>query len=199
MKLRPFPDTAGAEPRLVDAGQPSPPLSMTSSAAAKRCSRPRAAMIAHGFLAEARCGHDARHLDFFRTVDHRHAPHATAVATGFDQQRHRQHDVGCPGDGAAAVASARIMGCRMASSLALACASEKARRRMAARSSAVRLRYLAPKALRIGPMAAPPGAVNSLAMASVSTTAAPSSSNRVAAALLPLPMPPVRPTMNVMA
>ena len=51
-----------------------------------------------------------------------------------------------------------------------------------------------PKAARIAVIAAPPGPVRAWAMRSVSTRAAPRSANMSAAALLPLPMPPVSPT-----
>src|SRR6185369_1547080 len=66
----------------------------------------------------------------------------------------------------------------------------------------MRLRSMAPEAsmkalpncCAISGIAAPATPVSSWAMASVSTTLAPSSANASAAALLPLPMPPVSPT-----
>jgi hypothetical protein len=45
----------------------------------------------------------------------------------------------------------------------------------------------------------PPSPVSACEMASVSTTVAPSLSNSSAAALLPLPMPPVSPTTSFFA
>src|SRR5690606_6541320 len=53
-----------------------------------------------------------------------------------------------------------------------------------------------PNAARIGSIAAPPGAVSSCAMRSVSTTSTPSAANRRSTVDLPLPMPPVMATMN---
>ncbi len=48
-------------------------------------------------------------------------------------------------------------------------------------------------------MAAPPAAVVAREMASASITAAPSSASICSTVLLPLPMPPVRPTRMLMA
>src|SRR6185503_16288319 len=87
------------------------------------------------------------------------------------------------------------MGCRSASRRCVSSASANTRSRM-------RLRFMAPDASTnalpnwrmISATAAPPAAVSSCEMASVSTTVAPSRANSSAAALLPLPMPPVRPT-----
>ena len=55
----------------------------------------------------------------------------------------------------------------------------------------------APKASRIGSIAAPPGSVRLRAIASVSISSAPRSTSRAATVLLPLPMPPVRPTRRL--
>src|SRR6478735_8360825 len=52
----------------------------------------------------------------------------------------------------------------------------------------------APKWAAIAAMAAPPGAVVPREIASASITAAPSSASICSTVLLPLPMPPVRPT-----
>src|SRR3954470_2635342 len=54
-----------------------------------------------------------------------------------------------------------------------------------------------PKSALMCGRAAPPAAVSSRAIASVSTTVAPRRANSSAAALLPVPMPPVRPTTNM--
>jgi len=52
-----------------------------------------------------------------------------------------------------------------------------------------------PKAARIASIAAPPGAVSRCAITSVSTMSMPKAAKRSVTALLPLPIPPVRPTM----
>src|SRR5579862_8097066 len=96
--------------------------------------------------------------------------------------------------------SARISGCSSASRRAFSSASENTRSRMRLRSIAPDASTNArPKSRRTSGTAAPPGPVSSWAMASVSTTVAPSRPNSSAAALLPLPMPPVRPMTRLNA
>src|SRR6267378_4038167 len=95
-------------------------------------------------------------------------------------------------------ASARIMGCRSCSSARFAAGSLNTRSRIASRSIApLGLMNASPKSALMCASAAPPGAVSSCAIASVSTTEAPRRSNSRAAVLLPPPMPPVRPTTKV--
>src|SRR2546430_1787252 len=94
--------------------------------------------------------------------------------------------------------SSRISGCSRASSALLAAGSEKTRSRIFFRSMAPDAAMnSAPNSLSSCGNAAPPGSVSSRAMASVSTTVAPRRANSSAAALLPLPMPPVSPTGNL--
>src|SRR5882672_7417158 len=97
-------------------------------------------------------------------------------------------------------ASARIMGWSSRSSACLAAGSENTRLRIASRSTApCAVMNAFPNWLWICGSAAPPASVSSRAMASVSMTVAPSRANSSAAALLPLPMPPVSPTTNFTA
>src|SRR5882724_621420 len=94
-------------------------------------------------------------------------------------------------------ASARIMGCSSRSSACLAAGSENTRLRIASRSMAPRaVMNVSPNMLLMCGSAAPPASVSSRAMASVSMTVAPSRAHSSAAALFPLPMPPVSPTAN---
>src|SRR3990172_10022551 len=94
--------------------------------------------------------------------------------------------------------SARIIGCSSASRRAFSSASANTRSRMRLRSMAPEESTNArPNSRMISGTAAPPAPVSSCAIASVSTTVAPSRANSSAAALLPLPMPPVRPTTRL--
>src|SRR5947207_9658482 len=96
--------------------------------------------------------------------------------------------------------SSRISGCSRASSALLAAGSEKTRSRIFFRSMAPDAAMnSAPNSLSSCGSAAPPRSVSSRAMASVSMTVAPRRANSSAAALLPLPMPPVSPTTNFTA
>ena len=102
-----------------------------------------------------------------------------------------------PTAAACRLASAPIIGCRMASSDCLAPGSANTRLRICARSSAPSgPATAAPKRWRNAGIAAPPGAVSAWAMASVSTSVAPWPASRAATVLLPLPMPPVSPSVN---
>src|SRR6185295_7278330 len=89
--------------------------------------------------------------------------------------------------------SSRISGWSSCSSLRFAAASANTWSRIFLRSIAPAAMNALPKILSSSGMAAPPFCVSSCAMASVSTTLAPSLANSSAAALLPLPMPPVSP------
>src|SRR6185503_4189425 len=90
--------------------------------------------------------------------------------------------------------SSRISGCSSCSSLRFAAGSANTWSRIFLRSIAPSTTNASPKSFSTGATAAPPLCVSSCAMTSVSTTPAPSRANSSAAALLPLPIPPVSPT-----
>ena len=95
-------------------------------------------------------------------------------------------------------ASSPIIGCRMASSaLTRGGIGEGQRAHACAVQRAVGGDDVGAESLRAASAcAAPPGAVSARAMASVSTSSAPQATSIVATVLLPLPMPPVRPTCS---
>src|SRR5436190_3061472 len=95
-------------------------------------------------------------------------------------------------------ASARIIGWSRRSSACFAAGSENTCSLIASRSIAPRaVMNASPNNPLMCGSAAPPASVSSRAIASVSTTVAPRRANSSAAALLPVPMPPVRPTTNM--
>ena len=123
--------------------------------------------------------HDPFHLKALWAIDH-NDPVATLEFAAWQR----------------AADSVRISGCSTASSRPRAEGSEKTCRRIAARSSAPVLPAIsAPNSAINAGIAAPLGAVSSCAMASVSTSCAPCATKRSATVVLPLPIPPVRPTM----
>src|SRR5687767_9539849 len=94
--------------------------------------------------------------------------------------------------------SSRIIGCSRFSSACFAAGSANTWSRIFFRSiSPPGARKPVPKSFSMCARAAPPLSVSSRAMASVSTTVAPSAANSSAAADLPLPMPPVNPTTKL--
>src|SRR5258706_7697181 len=96
--------------------------------------------------------------------------------------------------------SARIIGCRIASSFCFAAGSANTSWRMRSRLSAPSARrYSAPNCTPIACAPGWPGAVSWCAISSVSTTAAPSSLKIADTLLLPLPTPPVRAMTNGIA
>ena len=102
-----------------------------------------------------------------------------------------------PAESAARRISCFTMGWMIASSSDLALGSSNAWSRILWRSSAPSLvKKSAPNWLAIAGMAAPPGKVHVRAMASASINVAPQATNISATVLLPLPMPPVRPSRN---
>ena len=85
----------------------------------------------------------------------------------------------------------------MASSWRLLEGLEKTSARMASRSMAPSgLIRVSPNSAKMAGMALPPGCVKDLEMASASMTAAPARAKMLATVLLPLPMPPVRPSRS---
>src|SRR4051812_28247143 len=94
--------------------------------------------------------------------------------------------------------SSRISGCSSPSRASLAAGSAKTRSRILARSMAPDSAMNAsPKSALMCGIAPPPACVSSWAMASVSTMAAPCVAKASAAALFPLPMPPVSPITSI--
>src|ERR1700744_4284101 len=86
----------------------------------------------------------------------------------------------------------------MASSRALAASSRNTWARIFARSSEPSgITYSAPNEASIGGIATPPGAVIPCAIRSVSITGTPCAANRSAMVVLPLPIPPVQPMLNI--
>src|SRR5574341_449784 len=95
----------------------------------------------------------------------------------------------------AARVRARTSGCRMASSCCFEAASRNTSSRIRPRSRPPSGPITSgPKRSRIAGIASPPGAVSAREISSVSTTAAPSASNRPDTTDFPEPMPPVSPT-----
>ena len=165
---------------------------------------------------EPRCARRLRREHALRParVSFRHAPAGARAAVrgsqsttstrskrspraGFDQQRDRDDGVG-PGRGVAAFVGERADG-RMRE-LLRAIASLGGIREHALRAARARSRvpsgrqHLGPKCPAICASSGDPGATTSRASRSVSMIVTPSAANRLATVLLPLAMPPVRPT-----
>ena len=172
-----------------------PALSTTSSAAASRAAREAwAAMIAHLMFVEPAAAHHPRHLDVLRAIDDAQARHAFAVCAGFDQQRHRQDHVGRGGGAALALAFVADHGVQDGLEALAGVGSSEGQRASRAVEGAVVGHHAGAEGGLDGRHRRAVGAVSWWAMRSVSTMAAPKSRKRSAAALLPLPIPPVRPT-----